>query len=709
VTGTLVEPAAPPEAGGVHAPARRSRVAALVAVAGLAVLVVSAVHLTQGTSSVGPFDLLRLAAGDGEDRTAAVFVASRLPRLLAGLLVGFALGVAGAALQSVARNPLASPDTLGVNAGAYLAVVSVNALGIALPVLSSGAVAFAGGLLAAGLVLVLSAAGASGPTRLVLAGSAVALALGALTTLLLILFQESTVGLFAWGSGSLVQSDLHAVTRMAPVVALAVLGLMLLGRRLDLLALGDDTAAVLGVAVRRTRVAAVLLAVLLSAAAVTVAGPVGFVGLVAPVLVRLLGAVVREVHRHRVLLPLSGVVGGLVVVTADVMLRLVLGGQGGVDVPTGVVTTLIGAAVLVWLARRFRDSGPTRQAPGLSGRRLPGRGFTVGVTTAALLAVVAAFVVGMLAGDRWVLTGDLVNWAQGTTGRAMTYVLDTRLPRVLAALLAGAALGLAGTVVQAVCRNPLAEPGIIGITGGAGVGAVLVITAVPAAGIWAVTGAAGVGAFLAFAAVYLLSWRPGDRRGTGLASDRLVLIGVGVSAGAGAVTTFVILVTDPWNSALALTWLSGSTYGRTLEQVVPVAVTLAVVAPLALSLRDQLDLLALDDDTPRVLGVRLERTRLWALASAALLTATAVSAIGVVGFVGLVAPHVARTLVGARHHRVLPVATLLGAVLVSAADTIGRSVIAPAQVPAGLLTALLGAPYFVWLLWRSRDLAGTAR
>jgi iron complex transport system permease protein len=702
------EPAASPVVG-VQGPLRGSRLAVLVVVAVVAVLVVSAVHLTQGTSSVGPLDLLRLAVGERQDGTAAVFVASRLPRLLAGLLVGAALGLAGAALQSVARNPLASPDTLGVNAGAYLAVVAASAFGVSLPVLPSGLLAFVGGLVAAGLVLVLSAGGAAGPTRLVLAGSAVALALGALTTLLLILFEESTVGLFAWGSGSLVQSDLHAVSRMAPVVGLATVGLVLLAHRLDLLALGDDTAAVLGVAVRRTRVMAVLLAVVLSAAAVTVAGPVGFVGLVAPVLVRLLGGLAREVHRHRVLLPLSAVVGALVVVAADVLLRIALGGQGGVDIPTGVVTTLVGAVVLVWLARRFRDSGPTRQAPGLSGRRVPGPGVVVGITGAAVLAVVAAGLVGMLSGDRWVLTGDLLNWVQGTTGRAMTYVLDTRLPRVLAALLAGAALGLAGTVVQAVCRNPLAEPGIIGITGGAGVGAVLVITVAPAAGIWAVTGAAAVGAVLAFATVYLLSWRPGDRNGTGLASDRLVLIGVGVSAGAGAVTTFVILVTDPWNSALALTWLSGSTYGRTLDQVVPVAVALAVVAPLALHLRGALDLLALDDDTPRVLGVRLERTRLLALGAAAVLTATAVSAIGVVGFVGLVAPHVARTLVGSRHHRVLPVATLLGAVLVSVADTIGRSVIAPAQVPAGLLTALLGAPYFVWLLWRSRDVTASAR
>ena len=158
---------------------------------------------------------------------------------------------------------------------------------------------------------------------------------------------------------------------------------MLVAHRLDVLALGDDTASVLGIDVRRTRLVVVLLAVLLTAAAVTVAGPIGFVGLVAPVLVRLAGSRLPGVQRHRVLLPLSGSAGVLVVVTADVVLRIVLGPQGGVDIPTGVVTTLFGSIVLVWLARRYRDSGPTRQSPG-TGSRLRSR------QTVTVVAIAAA-------------------------------------------------------------------------------------------------------------------------------------------------------------------------------------------------------------------------------------------------------------------------------------------------------------------------------
>ncbi|MET8065185.1 iron chelate uptake ABC transporter family permease subunit, partial [Micromonospora sp. NPDC005313] len=327
------------------------------------------------------------------------------------------------------------------------------------------------------------------------------------------------------------------------------------------------------------------------------------------------------------------------------------------------------------------------------------RAFVTSVIAVCAVVATAALVLGMLAGDTWVLLGDIVNWVQGRTGPAYTFVLDARWPRVAAALLAGAALALAGTTVQAVCRNPLAEPGILGITGGAGIGAVSLLTFAPMAGVLALSGAAGLGAVAAFALVYGLARRHG------LNSDRLVLIGFAVWQGGTAIITFIVVSSDPWNTGKALTWLSGSTYGRTAPQVLPVVIALLIALPVVVAVRRELDLLALDDDTPRVLGVRLERARLVALGLAALLTATAVSAVGVIGFVGLVAPHAARALVGGRHTRVLPVAVLLGATLVSLADTLGRSVIAPAQVPAGLVTAMIGTPYFVWLLWRSRAAA----
>jgi iron complex transport system permease protein len=201
---------------------------------------------------------------------------------------------------------------------------------------------------------------------------------------------------------------------------------------------------------------------------------------------------------------------------------------------------------------------------------------------------------------------------------------------------------------------------------------------------------------VSFFLVYGLAWRHG------LDADRLLLIGIATWYGAAALTTFLLVRSNPWDTPRIYTWLSGSTYGRSWEQVVPVAIALLLALPLALVVRRELDLLTLDEDTPRLVGVPLERVRLLVLVTAAVLTAMAVSAVGVVGFVGLVAPHIARALVGSRSARVVPVAVLIGALLLVVADTVGRTVISPAQVPAGLVVALIGAPYFVFLLARSR-------
>jgi ferric hydroxamate transport system permease protein len=271
------------------APRRTLPLAGVVGVGLAAAVVIALVHVTQGTADVGVRDIVALLFGGPDEQAAAVVVASRVPRLAAGVVVGVALGVAGAALQSLARNPLASPDTLGVDAGAYVALVLAAVFAVALPVPFAGGLAFVGGLAAAGLVLVLASGAGAGPTRLVLAGSAIALALDAVTVTLLLLFREHTVGLFAWGSGSLSQYGGEGLAWMTPVVLVGVVGLFALAGRLDVHGLGDDAAAALGLQPKRTRRAVVLLAVALSAASVTVAGPVGFVGLAAPAIVRLLG------------------------------------------------------------------------------------------------------------------------------------------------------------------------------------------------------------------------------------------------------------------------------------------------------------------------------------------------------------------------------------------------------------------------------------
>ncbi|MFE7073541.1 iron ABC transporter permease [Streptomyces sp. NPDC057620] len=657
-------------------------------------------HLTQGTSGVGVGDLVRYFTGERADNGGAavseILIGSRLPRLFAGVAVGFALGCAGALLQSVTHNTLASPDTLAVTAGSYFTLTLVAAFGLSVPLWASGAVAFAGGLVAAALVLLLAgrAAGTTG-TRLVLAGSATAMALDAASGMLLILFKQNTTGLFAWGSGSLAQLNIDASVRALPLVALVLCVALALSRRLDVMNLGDDAAATLGVPIRTTRVTAVVCAVLLTGTAVTLAGPIAFVGLGAPVLARLIAGRVRALRPHLLLVPAAGLLGALLILLADATLRAVQGADGAASIPTGVPTALLGAVVIVVLALRLRDTGALRQPPHARVAARSRRAYLL-VVLGAVTLLAATALVAVLAGSLWLRTGDLVLWAQGAAPDLIGQALDDRIPRVLAAILAGAALGLAGCVVQSAVRNPLAEPGVLGITAGAGLGAAAVATSGLSGGRPVLIVVAVTAGLATFAVIALLSWRGG------FLPDRFVLIGIGCGYGLSAVTTFLLLRADPYNTPRIFTWLSGTTYGRTFPDVVPVAVALAIALPALLAMRDRLDLLAVDEDTPRIVGVRPVRTRFAALAIAAVLAALSVIAVGVVGFVGLVAPHLARSLVGARHGRAIPVAMLLGGLLVCVADALGRTVVAPAQVPAGLMIALVGGPYFIWVLRKSR-------
>ncbi|MFJ3535495.1 iron ABC transporter permease [Streptomyces sp. NPDC090109] len=670
----------------------RSGAAAVTAALVLLVAGLALVDVTQGTAAVGGAEVWKALTGRADSADASVVVASRLPRAVAGLLVGAALGMAGSALQAVSRNVIASPDTLAVNAGSYLALGIAAVTGVSLPLFATSGIAFAGGLAAAAVVLGLSGLGA-GTVRLVLAGSALTLGLTAVTEGLLLLFPRETEGLYQWNQGSISQSGFDGVLQMAPVALAAVAGLLLLARRVDALALGDDAARGLGVPVRSTRVTAVVLTALLSAAAVTLAGPIGFVGLCAPALVRALARRTPRLHRSRAGLPVAGLVGAALVLGSDVLLRAVIPVDVAVAVPTGVVTSLVGAVFLIVMAARVKDTAGTTPVDRL---RIRSRTVFLVTTGALVVVLVGVAVAAVLLGDSKLLLGDVVNWAQGRAGRTVTFVLDTRVPRVLAALLAGAALALAGTLVQAVTRNPLAEPNILGVSGGGALGAVLLVTTVPLAGSWSVAGAAFAGSAVSSVLVFGLAARGGFQQ------NRLVLIGFGTATASAALISLLIVLTDPFNATKALTWLSGSTYGRTLPDSVPLAVVLTVGLVVAVLRRAELDLVSLDEDTPRLLGLDLGRGRLGFLVLSVLLSATAVAAAGTIGFVGLVAPHAARALVGRRHVRVVPVAVLLGAALVCAADLVGRTVIAPAQLGAGLMTAVIGTPYFLHLLVRSR-------
>lgn len=670
-------------------------IAALILFAWLAIA--SVVHLTQGTAEVGLSEIWSMLMGNDVGQQALVIAQSRLPRLGAALVVGICLGAAGAAMQSVTRNPLASPDTTAVNAGAYLFLTVTAGFGLSFGPLPSTAIAFLGGILAAALVLSVSGGGGQSSVRLVLAGSVIVLGLHAITSVVLLLLPWETQGLFAWGAGSLSQHSSDAIISVVPIMVVALIVLMTQGRRLDILQLGDDSARSLGVPIASTRTITIICSVLLAAASVTVAGPIGFVGLCAPLVIRLLSSWLRPLRKQVPFILASSVGGVALVLSADVVVRAVFGPTSGVSVPTGVVTSVIGAVALIVLARRLTALGSdgglaTMKAGSAFARRYP---WVLLVTGIALL--VAAVALGVLVGDQKVLLGDFVNWLKGVASIRLEIIFDTRVPRVTAALLAGAALAISGAIMQTFTRNPLADPGILGVSNSAGLGAVITLIVLGSTSFTTLFAGALAGAIVSAIVIFGLSSRGG------LNTMRLILVGVGMATGASAVTTLLLVQTDPWNQSKAITWLGGSTFGTTFNQQLILLVVLIVVGFVLSRTARDLDIVALDELTPQVLGIALNKSKFLHISIAIVLAALATATVGVIAFVGLVAPHAARMLIGKNHRWFLPMAATVGALLVVVADAIGRSVIAPAQIPAGISTAVIGAPYFIWLLWRARD------
>jgi iron complex transport system permease protein len=255
-------------------------------------------------------------------------------------------------------------------------------------------------------------------------------------------------------------------------------------------------------------------------------------------------------------------------------------------------------------------------------------------------------------------------------------------------------LALSGAVMQTLTRNPLASPDITGVTAGASMGAVLMILVWPNAGPGTLPLAALVGGGVVALAIYLLAWRHGD------SPMRLILVGIGLGSMLGAIQAILMLRADIEQLQRALYWLTGSIYARTWEHLYALLPWCAVLIPVVLLSARQLNALHLGDDVAQGVGISVTWQRGLLLLASVGLTGAAISQVGAVGFVGLMAPHVARQLVGPAHEGSLVVTALVGGLLVLAADFIGRAAFAPLEIPAGIIIALVGAPFFLFLLWK---------
>jgi iron complex transport system permease protein len=324
--------------------------------------------------------------------------------------------------------------------------------------------------------------------------------------------------------------------------------------------------------------------------------------------------------------------------------------------------------------------------------RVDGR--SLAVTLVILLAALVVFAWSLTVGDFSIPLADVVSTLVGAGDSDSDFIVRTlRLPRGLVGLLVGAAFGLAGAIFQRIARNPLASPDVIGINAGAAAAAVFVIVVVHGSATQVTWGALG-GAMLTAAAIYLLSYR------RGVTGYRLVLVGIAAAAMLTSVTSYLLTRAEIYEAQRAMVWLTGSLNGRSWDHVRPVTIALAVLVPVAVALGRHLRTLDLGDDTANGLGTRVQAVRAGLLLAAVALTAVAVACAGPIGFVAMVSPQIARRLVRGSSAALLPSAAL-GALLLTASDLVARRLFAPTELPVGIVTAVLGAPYLLFLLARA--------
>ncbi|NTF45543.1 Fe(3+)-hydroxamate ABC transporter permease FhuB [Rhizobium rhizogenes] len=597
---------------------------------------------------------------------------SVLPRFLIALVAGGALGLSGTIFQQVLRTPLADPSTLGVSAGAYLALALATLWFPALALSVRELIALAGGLVAFALVFLIAWPHRLSPVALILAGLVVTFVCGAVSAAVSLSYSLGMTGLFVWASGSLTQNDWSAVSRLFPCALFGCVAAAFLTRPLELLSLNDEGARSLGLPLFYVRLLAIVLAVVLAAFTVSAVGVIGFVGFAAPFIARAAGAR-RLPHR----MVASVAIGAVLLLAADEALQQAARFMR--EIPAGAATGLLGAPLIAIFLRRL-PVVETPTAPIAENRNH--RPLLYLAITAAVLFVVI-----------WVslsLGPSLGGWSFASPSQ-MQSLLIWRLPRLAAAASAGILFALSGTIIQRMTSNPMASPEVIGVSTGAALGILLLVLLAPSFTPLSQLAAAAAGAIVSLIAVLLMGYRSRYN------PDHVLLFGIAINTAFAALIA-VLLGTGLPRVFGVMQWMAGSTYSTTPMQATIAVTAAAIILLIAPFFTRWLDLLPLGAASSKALGLSTSVSRAALLLLSAVSAAAATLLIGPLSFVGLMAPHIARTL---GFQRALPhmiAAALTGAAITTCADFIGRVALFPNQLPVGIVATLIGGPYFLWLM-----------
>lgn len=602
---------------------------------------------------------------------------SLFPRAAVALVAGAALGLSGALLQQLLRNPLADPSTLGISAGAQFAIVAAT---LYVPEIVDGhrtLVALAGAAGAAAIVFALGWRRAFEPVTMVVSGLLVGVTAAALSAAMTLARGEYLMSLVTWNGGSLSQQDWSVFQSLG--LELVLLGLLagLLIRPLLVLGLGDTSARSLGVNLGGIRFAIAAIATALAGFVASAVGLVSFVGLAAPAFARACGA-----RRPAAIVALSPLAGALFLWLCDGIVQT-LARASSENFPTGAVTALVGGPLLLWLLPKVRSMEVPHEVRESVHRGNLKTAFAAFLVLVPFLVAIAFFVGP--SGHGW----KILSWAE-------TFDLaPLRWPRLLASAAAGGLLAVTGAILQRMTGNAMASPEVVGVSGGAGLGFAAALTFAPDGGTVVVFTGAGLGALIAMLAVLLFASR------RHLPPEKLLLAGVAVGSFSSAVLSALLAIGDQ-RSWQILSWLGGSASTATPATAIFLGIFSLLVLAAALLLSRWLTILPFGPSIALSLGlsVRLSRVLLLLLSGAA--TGAASLLVGPLSFVGLVAPHIVLRagLVTTPQH--LVGSFLLGSILMTLADFGARTATFPYELPLGLFAALVGAPYLIWLLGRQR-------
>ncbi|UQA51087.1 Fe(3+)-hydroxamate ABC transporter permease FhuB [Vibrio sp. ED002] len=602
------------------------------------------------------------------------------PRVFTTIISGAGLAVAGVLMQQVLRNPLASPTTLGVASGANFTLMLATLFAPWLLDFSANLVALIGGVTSMALVMLLSWRRALSPTVVVVSGLVINLYFASLSTVILMMNTEKLNGLMIWGAGSLVQSGWDYFRYLAPRVAIAGLVAFLFAKPLTLLELSEQGAKSLGVSLAKLRFVCLGLAVLITSWVVATVGIIGFIGLAAPAITRLIG-----VHQIKHKLWISMLIGAMLLTLTDLVIQQ-LPGLMASFIPTGAATAALGAPLLLWLLPRLsqKTQGHTQTVLTRHSERVNKLNkHAIAFTFLIILAGVVLFSTVSVQNQGWTSLFSTKEWL----------FLEWRTPRLLAAAIAGAMLAIAGTIIQRLSGNPMASPEVIGISSGTAMG--LIIAMFTGVGASVVTLSIGslIGALLTIFVIVLLN------RKSGFQPERILLTGIAITALMNAIQSFILATGDP-RSYQALAWLSGSTYYVSLDTLLPLAVSALTFIGLSFVCVRLLDILPIGASSSKALGLNVDRSRAILLLLVACLTVSATLVVGPISFVGLLAPHLARLFGFNKASQHMLCAALIGAGVMLLADWLGRQVLYPQEVPAGLMASIIGGLYLMWGLRR---------